>query len=64
MHICTDKTKYKSYVAILPIIIAAFMAFGIVRFIGIGTGNKSLYIFSGVSLLTGITFKQLGSVKG
>jgi len=33
MHICTDKTKYTSYVAILPIIIAAFMACGILAWV-------------------------------
>ena len=34
------------------------------RFIGMGTGNKSLYIFGGVTLFAGITLKQLGSVRG
>ncbi|WP_424100820.1 hypothetical protein [Moorena producens] len=47
-----------------PIIIAALMSFGIIRFIGMGTGNKSLYIFGGVSLVAGMTLKQLGSIRG
>ena len=32
------------YVVVMPIIIAALMAFGIVRFVGMGTGNKGLYV--------------------
>ena len=59
-----DKPEHTQYVVIMPIILACLMSFGIVRFIGMGTGNKSLYIFGGVSLVTGMTLKQLGSVKG
>ena len=59
-----DKPEHTQYVVIMPIIIAALMAFGIVRFIGMGTGNKGLYITGGVCLVTGMALKQLGSVKG
>ena len=59
-----DKPEHTQYVVIMPIILACLMSFGIVRFIGMGTGNKSLYIFGGVSLFAGMTLKQLGSVKG
>ena len=48
----------------MPIIIAALMAFGIVRFVGMGTGNKGLYITGGVCLVAGMALKQLGSVRG
>ncbi len=40
------------------------MGFGIVRFVGLGTGNKSLYIFGGVTLVAGMTLRQLGKVSG
>ena len=59
-----DKPEHTQYVVIMPIIIAALMAFGIVRFIGMGTGNKGLYITGGVCLVAGMALKQLGSVKG
>ena len=59
-----DKPEHTQYVVIMPVIIAALMAFGIVRFIGMGTGNKGLYITGGVCLVTGMALKQLGSVKG
>lgn len=56
--------QHTQYVVIMPVIIACLMAFGIVRFIGMGTGNKSLYIFGGVTLVAGMTMKQLGQVRG
>ena len=59
-----DKPEHTQYVVIMPVIIAALMAFGIVRFVGMGTGNKGLYITGGVCLVTGMALKQLGSVKG
>ena len=59
-----DKPEHTQYVVIMPIIIALLMSFGIIRFVGMGTGNKSLYIFGGVTLVAGMTLKQLGSVRG
>ena len=59
-----EKPEHTQYVVIMPVIIAALMAFGIVRFIGMGTGNKGLYITGGVCLVTGMALKQLGSVRG
>lgn len=56
--------QHTQYVVIMPIIIACLMAFGIVRFIGLGTGNQSLYIFGGITLVAGMTMKQLGQVRG
>jgi len=59
-----SKPEHTQYIVIMPVIIACLMSFGIVRFVGMGTGNKSLYIFGGVTLVAGMTLKQLGSVKG
>ncbi|MEM0978740.1 MAG: hypothetical protein AAGH78_00565 [Cyanobacteria bacterium P01_H01_bin.58] len=59
-----QKPQHTQYIVMMPIIIAALMAFGIVRFVGMGTQNKSLYIFGGTALVTGMALKQLGSVRG
>ncbi len=59
-----EKPEHTQYVVIMPIIVALLMSFGIIRFVGMGTGNKSLYIFGGVTLVAGMTLKQLGSVRG
>ena len=56
--------QHTQYLVIMPILVAMLMAFGVVRFIGMGTKNKSLYIFGGVALVTGMTLKQLGSIRG
>ena len=56
--------QHTQYVVIMPILIACLMAFGVVRFIGMGTRNKSLYIFGGVALIAGMTLKQVGQVRG
>lgn len=58
------KPEHSQYLDISPIIISSFMAFGVVRFIGMGTGNRSLYIFGGVSLILAMMFKQLGQIRG
>lgn len=58
------KPEHSQYLVIMPILVAMLMAFGVVRFIGMGTRNKSLYIFGGVALVGGMTLKQLGSIRG
>ena len=64
LGIKNNNPKHTQYVVIMPIIIAILMGFGIVRFIGMGTNNKGLYIFGGVTLVAGMTLRQLGKVSG
>jgi hypothetical protein len=59
-----NKPEHSQYLDISPIIISGLMALGIVRFIGMGTGNKGLYIVGGVALILAMMFKQIGQVKG
>ena len=59
-----DKVQHTQYVVIMPVIIAALMAFGVMRFIGLGTKNRGLYITGGICLVGGMALKQLGGVKG
>lgn len=58
------KPEHTQYVVVMPIVIACLMAFGVVRFIGLGTKNKSLYIFGGTALVAGMAMKQVGQVRG
>jgi hypothetical protein len=55
---------HTQYLVMMPVILAMLLAFGIVRFVGLGTGNRSLYIAGGVALTAGMAMKQLGNVKG
>ena len=59
-----SKPEHTQYLVIMPILAACLMAFSVVRFIGMGTQNKSLYIFGGTALVAGMTLKQLGQVRG
>ena len=59
-----QRPEHTQYIVIMPILIACLMSFGVIRFIGMGTRNKSLYIFGGVTLVAGMTLKQLGQVRG
>jgi len=56
--------QHTQYVVIMPVIVAALFAFAVVRFVGMGTGNKSLYITGGMCLVTAMALKQLGNVRG
>lgn len=58
------KPEHTQYLVIMPIIIAALFSFAVLRFVGMGTGNKSLYITGGVALVGGMALKQLGQVRG
>jgi hypothetical protein len=59
-----DKPEHTQYVTIMPVIIAMLFSFAVVRFIGMGTGNKGLYITGGVCLVSAMALKQLGNVRG
>lgn len=52
--------EHRNYIDIAPFVNAALAALGIVRFIGLGTGDRTLYIFGGIAMLVGISFKYLG----
>jgi hypothetical protein len=43
MGLKQDKPEHTQYVVIMPVIIAMLFSFAVVRFIGMGTGNKGLY---------------------
>ena len=64
LGINNNKPEHSQYLDISPVIISGLMALGIVRFIGMGTGNKGLYIVGGVALILAMMFKQIGQVKG
>lgn len=59
-----QRPEHTQYIVIMPILIACLMSFGVIRFIGMVTRNKSLHIFGGVTLVAGMTLKQLGQVRG
>jgi hypothetical protein len=51
--------EHRDYVDISPFIMAALAGLGVVRFIGLGMGDKTLYIVGGIAVLLGISLKYL-----
>jgi hypothetical protein len=56
--------EHRQYLVMMPIILSALFAFAIIRYVGMGTGNKNWQIFGGVSLTVAMAAKQLGRVEG
>lgn len=59
-----DKVEHSQYLDISPLVMAALAMLAIVRFIGMGTGNKGLYIVGGIAMMVGMSLKYLGRVRG
>jgi len=55
-----DTGEHAQYFDIAPFVAAGLAALGIVRFIGLGLGDRTLYIIGGVAMLAGLTLKYLG----
>lgn len=59
-----EKVEHTQYIVIMPILIAMLFLLAVARFIGMGTGNKALYITGGVAFVAAMALKQLGQVRG
>ena len=58
------KPQHSQYVNIAPAIAAGLVAFGVLRFVGMGTGNTALKVFGGIAFMGGMAMRQLAQVKG
>ena len=59
-----NKPSHTQYIDISPLLIGGLTLLGIVRFVGIGTGNKGLYVIGGMALILVMTLRQLSKVRG
>jgi hypothetical protein len=59
-----QKMEHRQYLVMMPIILSALFSFAIIRYVGMGTGNKNWQIFGGVALTVAMAAKQLGRVEG
>jgi hypothetical protein len=64
LGIKNQSPEHTQYIVIMPVVVALLFSFAVLRFIGMGTGNKALYLVGGVSLVVAMALKQLGQVKG
>jgi hypothetical protein len=56
--------QHTQYIVIMPLLLATLFGFAVLRFVGMGTGNKGLYITGGICLVVAMALKQLGQVRG
>lgn len=56
--------EHRQYVVVMPVILAALFSFAVLRYVGMGTGNRNWQIFGGVALTVAMAAKQLGRVEG
>ena len=54
-------TDHRQYVDGTPFLIASLSAIGIVRFVGLGMGDKALYMVGGIATLAAISLRTLFS---
>jgi hypothetical protein len=60
----TKDPSHNQYLDISPLVMGLFCCVAIMRFIGLGTGNRSLYIIGGIAMMLGLVLKYLGKVSG
>jgi hypothetical protein len=56
--------EHRQYLVMMPVLLTALFSFAVIRYIGMGTGNKNWQIFGGVSLTVAMAAKQLGRIEG
>ncbi|MEM6398784.1 MAG: hypothetical protein AAF757_00920 [Cyanobacteria bacterium P01_D01_bin.116] len=57
-----DKVEHGQYLDISPLIGAFLCMLGVLRFIGRGTGNKSLFIIGGIAIMLAMSLRYLGKI--
>ena len=58
-----QQVEHTQYLDIMPIILTALFSFAIVRFIGMGTNDKTLYLMGGIAFTVAMALKTLGRVS-
>jgi hypothetical protein len=56
--------EHRQYLVMMPIILAALFSFAVIRYVGMGTGNKNWQIFGGIAFTAAMAAKQLGRIEG
>lgn len=60
----TKDPNHNQYLDIAPLVMGLFCCVGIVRFVGLGTGDRSLYMIGGIAMMIGFSLKYLGRISG
>lgn len=60
----TKDPNHNQYLDIAPLVMGLFCCVGIVKFVGLGTGDRSLYMIGGIAMMIGLSLKYLGRISG
>ncbi len=52
--------KGSSYINVAPFVNGILTLLGVIRFLGLGLGDRSLYIFGGIAMILAIAFRYIG----
>ncbi len=63
-HGINQPIEHRQYLVMMPVILTALFSFAIIRYVGMGIGNKNWQIFGGISLTAAMAAKQLGRLEG
>lgn len=63
-HGINPTMEHRQYLVMMPIILAGLFSFAVIRYVGMGTGNKNWQIFGGMAFTGAMAAKQLGRVEG
>jgi hypothetical protein len=58
------RSQHSQYLDISPLILSALCMLGVLRFIGMGTGDRALYLVGGIAMMVGLALKYLGKMGG
>jgi hypothetical protein len=56
------KVNHSQYLDISPLVLAGLCLLGILRFVGLGTGDRALYLVGGIAMMLGLSLKYLGKI--
>jgi hypothetical protein len=57
-----SRAGHSQYLDISPLILAGLCCLGILRFVGLGTGDRALYLVGGIAMMAGLALKYLGKI--
>ena len=59
-----DKPEHSQYLDIWPLVMAALAMLAILRFVGQGTNDRSLYLIGGMAMMTSMSLRYAGKIQG
>lgn len=57
-----DKVEHAQYLDITPLIMAAVAMLGVLKFWGMATGDRTMYIIGGIAIMFGLSMRYLGKI--